>query len=147
MVWVLKRKKKTKKKTKLKKKPVKASELGSQGRTSASLEQSSKTLNCFPPAPPTLSGACRLQDVFESGVTLVQEFCLFLSSPRAGILFCFVLFSVSCFLFPPCVLAGTHVCGCWPKGMFWSCQERRRLGSTNPQMNGAPCSLSAPRQC
>lgn len=64
---------------------------------------------------------------------LGPEFCLFLSSPKAGI-FCFVLVLVSCFLSPPCVLAGTHFCGFWPKGMFWSCQEGRRHGLANPRM-------------
>lgn len=44
------------------------------------------------------------------------------------------------FLFPPCVLAGAHFCGSWPKGMFWSCQEGRRLGLANPWKKGAPSS-------
>lgn len=111
----------------------------SQGRTAAFLEQSSKTLNCisFPPG-------CRLQDVFRVWCDLGPGvlFVPLLSSPRVDflLLLLFVLFLVSCFLFPPCVLAGTHFCGCWPKGMFGSCQERRRLGLANPRMNGAPSS-------
>lgn len=67
------------------------------------------------------------------GVTLVQSSVC--SSPplRRGF-FCVVLFLVSCFLSPPCVLAGAHFCGFWPKGMFWSCQEGRRRGLANPRM-------------
>lgn len=61
--------------------------------------------------------------------------------PQSGDFF-FVLFLASCFLSPPCVLAGARFCGRWPKGMFWSCQEGRRLGSANPWMIGAPSSLS-----
>lgn len=108
-----------KEKLKKKKKTLKASEWGSQGRVAASLEQSSRTPTSCP-----WSVGRRMSS--ESGVTMVQELCVFLSSPGAGIvLFCFVF--ASCFLSPPCVLAGTHFCGCWPKGMFWSCQERRRF--------------------
>lgn len=77
------------------------------------------------------------------GVTLVQSSVC--SSPplRRGF-FCFVLFLVSCFLSPPCVLAGAHFCGFWPKGTFWSCQEGRRRGLANPRMNGAPSSPPLP---
>lgn len=80
-----------------------------------------------------LPPGCRLQDVFQMWCDLGPEFCLFLSSPKAGI-FCVVLFLVSCFLSPPCVLAGAHFCGFWPKGMFWSCQEGRRRRLANPRM-------------
>lgn len=58
------------------------------------LAQSSETLNCV--SSPL---GCRLQDVFQMWCDLGPEFCLFLSSPKAGIfLFCFVfavLFSFS----------------------------------------------------
>ncbi|KAF6125110.1 hypothetical protein HJG60_009658 [Phyllostomus discolor] len=49
---------------------------------------------------------------------------------------------MSCFPSPPCVLAGAHFCGCRPKGMFWSCQQGRRLGLAGPRASGAPSSLS-----
>lgn len=68
---------------------------------------------------------------------LGPEFSLFLSSPGGGGGGS-VLFLVSCFPSPPCVLAGAHFCGRWPEGMFWSCQGGRRLGLANP---GRRCSI------
>lgn len=108
--------------------------MGSQGGTAVPLERSSRTLNRF--LPPGVTG-CRISS--ESG-GLGPGVC---SSPRPGPgFFCFVLFSVSCFLPPPCILAGSHFCGRRPRGMFGSCQEGRRLRLANPRMNGAPSSPS-----
>lgn len=120
------------KKKKLKKKKqrtLKASELGSQGGTAVPLE-SGKTLNCV--SSPRGAG-CRMSS--ESAVTLVQESVVPLPAWGGD---CCVLFLVSCFLSPPCILAGSHFCDCWPKRMFRSFQEGRGLGLANPQMNGAP---------
>lgn len=54
------------------------------------------------------------------------------------------MFSVSCFPSPPCVLAGAHFCGSWPKGMFWSCQQGRRpgpAGQSPDERRSVPLSL------
>lgn len=103
--------------------------MGSQGGTAVPLE-SGKTLNCV--SSPRGAG-CRMSS--ESAVTLVQESVVPLPAWGGD---CCVLFLVSCFLSPPCILAGSHFCDCWPKRMFRSFQEGRGLGLANPQMNGAP---------
>lgn len=76
--------------------------------------------------------------VSSESADLGPEFSLFLSSPGGGRGGFSVLFLVSCFPSPPCVLAGAHFCGRWPEGMFWSCQDGRRLGLANP---GRRCSI------
>lgn len=103
-VWVLKRKNFLKKSPKT----LTASELESQG----GCRRWDPELRALPPgrAP--------------SGPGSASEFRWPLSSPLVGTS---VLFLVSCFPSPPCVLAGAHFCGSWPEGMFWSCQEWRRL--------------------
>lgn len=76
----------------------------------------------------------------QSVLTLVQSAVCSSLLLGQGFYFCLLLGFFWCpvIFFSSMGLGRRPFRGCQPKGKLWSCQEGRRLGLANPQMNGAP---------